>query len=664
MSADGTDLDAMRVEVATLRSSLCALQEQLDAERARADAAEARVVEESATLLSVVTNLQDLNISLQRKWEAARDSATPSAATPDGPDRAAERSRSVSEEEAVRQQKEREHLAEDVETASLDARACGGVLHVIIEGWSAAPTEASRAEATFVELSFEGCTARSHARPAGGAGGSQPFSLPVARRALAPGASATHGSGGGTLVATLCEADGGGGGGALGSSIVLSVADLVPFTPTARTCTLRALPAGAPYRGSAPRAMEEAIAAAATAAATAAAAAAVADDVDGAGGATAAVATLRLRLEWRPYDVSSEPLDGLGFPLARRKPKRGAPPAPMSTSASEASAISIGGEWWEADALCLARWNAVLCSVSSLDELPRARLEKLLAAGVPMQHRMHVWTYCAGRLGAGAGNADANANENGQGNAHEFAAGDESAADVDDKSAAVAAAADPAAARVINADLLRTFPTHPFLSHAHSPLVEPLRRVLLANCAALPSVGYCQGLNFVAALLLMHGDESDATSLLRRFCASLLPEFHTPDMRGLHAAQTALMSSLGILVPRLVSRLSAERVPLREQTTHWLLCAYLDALPLDASLRVWDVLFLGGKAVLLSVAAAAFTIHEERLLRAAGEIYDLSTVLRCDTHALLTTSRTSQVRVAVDAALVAEEGKGESSQYV
>ena len=57
-------------------------------------------------------------------------------------------------------------------------------------------------------------------------------------------------------------------------------------------------------------------------------------------------------------------------------------------------------------------------------------------------------------------------------------------------------------------------------------------------------------------------------------------------------------------------------------------------------------------------AAAAFTIHEERLLRAAGEIYDLSTVLRCDTHALLTTSRTSQVRVAF--AMTINKAQGQS----
>ena len=37
-----------------------------------------------------------------------------------------------------------------------------------------------------------------------------------------------------------------------------------------------------------------------------------------------------------------------------------------------------------------------------------------------------------------------------------------------------------------------------------------------------------------------------------------------------------------------------------------MLCAFIDALPLEATLRVWDLLFLDGQSVLVRAAAAAF----------------------------------------------------------
>ena len=53
------------------------------------------------------------------------------------------------------------------------------------------------------------------------------------------------------------------------------------------------------------------------------------------------------------------------------------------------------------------------------------------------------------------------------------------------------------------------------------------------------------------------------------------------------------------------ARLSAAGVPIREQTTSWLLCAFIDALSLEATLRVWDILFCDGQAALLRVAGAS-----------------------------------------------------------
>ena len=49
-----------------------------------------------------------------------------------------------------------------------------------------------------------------------------------------------------------------------------------------------------------------------------------------------------------------------------------------------------------------------------------------------------------------------------------------------------------AAARIVEKDLLRTFPTHPCFDAPQAPLIAPLRRVLLAFAWHHPSTSYCQ----------------------------------------------------------------------------------------------------------------------------------------------------------------------------
>ena len=209
-----------------------------------------------------------------------------------------------------------------------------------------------------------------------------------------------------------------------------------------------------------------------------------------------------------------------------------------------------------------------------------------------------------------------------------------------------------AAVTVIDKDLLRTYPSHACFAAADAPLVAPMRRVLTAFAASCPEVSYCQGLNFITALLLLHGDEASAFALLTALCTTILPSYHSPEMTGLHHAQTALLSVIQLAAPRLNARLHAAGVPVREQTTSWLLCAYLDVLDLDATLRVWDLLFCDGQAALLRTAAAAFVLHEADLVtKPDEELYNLTSLLQCETAELIAESLAPRLQKAAAEAL-------------
>ena len=285
----------------------------------------------------------------------------------------------------------------------------------------------------------------------------------------------------------------------------------------------------------------------------------------------------------------------------------------------------------------LEMWNETLCGCRSLAELSRPRLRKLLAGGVPPQHRAHVWAHASGaheirakyaalaeRVEAARGDGGGGVGGGGVSGGGGGTGGESAAARDRDH--------DHDTAGVVERDLLRTFPEHPAFRSLDAPLVPPLRRVLLAHALHNRSVGYCQGLNFVAAIMLLHADEATAFALLCalsppgvRYDASsgegrttrdrgLLPDYHTPGMGGLQRGQATLMRALEHAVPAVHGRLTQLGVPVAQYSTQWLLCLYIDVLPLETALRLWDLLFAEGEAVLLRAPLAVCALHEASLV--------------------------------------------------
>lgn len=85
-------------------------------------------------------------------------------------------------------------------------------------------------------------------------------------------------------------------------------------------------------------------------------------------------------------------------------------------------------------------------------------------------------------------------------------------------------------AESIKIDLPRTFPDNIYFDKYKIQLYN----VLIAFATHNPVVGYCQGLNYIAGLLLivMGGDEEASFWLLKHMIENVAPEFHTKTMKG------------------------------------------------------------------------------------------------------------------------------------
>lgn len=164
----------------------------------------------------------------------------------------------------------------------------------------------------------------------------------------------------------------------------------------------------------------------------------------------------------------------------------------------------------------------------------------------------------------------------------------------------------------IDKDLHRTFPDHPRMG---GPGRAALRRLLAAYAVRNPAVGYCQGENFLAAAFLLFFPEEEAFWCLAAAVEDLLPGYFDARMVAPQVDARAFGHLLRGAAPRLAAHLDALQVDIPSATSAWFLVAFLNTLPPEAWLRVWDLLFFERSAVVLfRVALALVDVYAQALL--------------------------------------------------
>lgn len=189
------------------------------------------------------------------------------------------------------------------------------------------------------------------------------------------------------------------------------------------------------------------------------------------------------------------------------------------------------------------------------------------------------------------------------------------------------------ATRQIDNDLHRTFPGH---SKIDSPEgLQSLRRILVAYSWRDSRVGYCQGMNFVAAyLLLVMRSEEEAFWMLATLLEEVLyDDCFSEDLSGTHVEQRVLQDLLVKKLPKLAAHLNTINFEVSLVTTEWFLCLFARSFPTETTMRIWDVLFSEGAKVLFRVAIAIFKMREDELLK-AQHLGEAIRILQNATHHL------------------------------
>ncbi|XP_021304801.1 rab GTPase-activating protein 1 isoform X2 [Sorghum bicolor] len=164
----------------------------------------------------------------------------------------------------------------------------------------------------------------------------------------------------------------------------------------------------------------------------------------------------------------------------------------------------------------------------------------------------------------------------------------------------------------IEKDLPRTFPGHPALDEDGR---NALRRLLTAYARHNPSVGYCQAMNFFAGLFLLFMPEENAFWALVGVIDDYFDGYYTEEMIESQVDQLVLEEVVRERFPKLAKHMDFLGVQVGWVTGPWFLSIFINMLPWESVLRVWDViLFEGNRTMLFRTTLALLDLYGPALV--------------------------------------------------
>ncbi|XP_073895629.1 TBC1 domain family member 1 isoform X9 [Macaca fascicularis] len=184
-------------------------------------------------------------------------------------------------------------------------------------------------------------------------------------------------------------------------------------------------------------------------------------------------------------------------------------------------------------------------------------------------------------------------------------------------------------------DLGRTFPTHPYFSAQLGAGQLSLYNILKAYSLLDQEVGYCQGLSFVAGILLLHMSEEEAFKMLKFLMFDVgLRKQYRPDMIILQIQMYQLSRLLHDYHRDLYNHLEEHEIGPSLYAAPWFLTMFASQFPLGFVARVFgglkkerregrgtrrvplkDMIFLQGTEVIFKVALSLLGSHKPLILQ-------------------------------------------------
>uniref|UniRef100_A0A3B3C336 TBC1 domain family member 4 n=1 Tax=Oryzias melastigma TaxID=30732 RepID=A0A3B3C336_ORYME len=164
-------------------------------------------------------------------------------------------------------------------------------------------------------------------------------------------------------------------------------------------------------------------------------------------------------------------------------------------------------------------------------------------------------------------------------------------------------------------DLGRTFPTHQYFSAQLGAGQLSLYNLLKAYSLLDTEVGYCQGISFVAGVLLLHMSEDQAFDMLKFLMYDLgIRRQYRPDMVSLQIQMYQLSRLLHDYHRDLYSHFEEHEICPSLYAAPWFLTLFASQFPLGFVSRIFDFVFVQGTEVIFKVALCLLSSHEKEII--------------------------------------------------
>ncbi|CAD5229473.1 unnamed protein product [Bursaphelenchus okinawaensis] len=175
---------------------------------------------------------------------------------------------------------------------------------------------------------------------------------------------------------------------------------------------------------------------------------------------------------------------------------------------------------------------------------------------------------------------------------------------------------DAVAEQVILRDIHRTFPAHDYFKKANGEGQSRLYKISKAYSLYDEEVGYCQGLSFLAAALLLHMSEEKSFCVLVRIMYNYeLRDLFKLGFDALHLRFYQLQKLIEYYVPDLYRHFSDNNVETHMYASQWFLTLFTAKFPLQMVFYIIDLFLAEGINTIFHVAVALLQDTKSDLLR-------------------------------------------------
>ena len=180
----------------------------------------------------------------------------------------------------------------------------------------------------------------------------------------------------------------------------------------------------------------------------------------------------------------------------------------------------------------------------------------------------------------------------------------------------------------IDLDLKRTFPNEKKCMNEH--FLQRMKNILLCYSTRNSTVGYCQGMNFlVARLLLIMDDEEKVFWLFVQIMENILSLLNYQELTGIIVETTLIEILIAYYLPELNKFLTEKEFSITTSNFihKWIVCLFAQTLKPEMVYTLYDFFFIDGFITMIKASIFILTSIQQEVLaqKTFDEIYSIFT---------------------------------------